>query len=85
VGLAVYPRPASGAVRFAWPAASEKARLEIFDVTGARRRSIEIAAGARDFDWDLADDAGRRIPPGVYLARVAAGGSIVSGKVVLMP
>ena len=72
-------------MRFSWPATSGKTRLEIFDVTGARRRIVEMPAGARDFDWHFADDSGRRMPPGVYLARVTAGGSVVSGKVVLKP
>jgi hypothetical protein len=72
-------------VRFSWPPASGTAQLEIFDVTGARRRVIEMPIGAEGFDWDFVDDSGRRIPPGVYMARVTTGTVVLSSKVVLMP
>jgi len=72
------PDPAS---REAWLAFSlaraGEARLEILDVTGRRVRTL--ASGPRDagparLAWDLADAAGRRVPPGLYLARLVSGG-----------
>jgi hypothetical protein len=72
------PNPASGSTSFDFtlPADSE-ASLEVFDVTGARVRSLvagRVAAGAHEQRWDLSDDAGRRVGTGLYLARLTIGG-----------
>jgi hypothetical protein len=63
----------------------EPTRIEVFDVTGARRWSTTAAPGAARMDWGLKDTTGRRLPPGVYLARVKKGGKVVSDKLVLAP
>jgi len=80
------PNPASGATRFTvtLPAAGEL-RLEVFDAGGRRVRTLAagpLGAGTHAFTWDLHDDAGRRVPPGLYLARGEAGGGATSRRVV---
>jgi hypothetical protein len=48
-------------------------RLELFDLRGRRVRTLvhrELPAGVRTESWDLLDDAGRRVAPGVYYARL---------------
>jgi len=90
LGLAVagYPSPARGDVRIRyrlpWAGAAE---LAVFDVRGRRLRVL--AAGPREAGehravWDGRDDAGRRLPAGVYLCRVTAGGASAARKVVLL-
>lgn len=80
------PNPARGTTRFSvtLPEPSEL-RLEVFDAGGRRVRTLaagERAAGAHAFAWDLRDDGGRRVPPGLYLARCAAGGATRVRRVV---
>jgi hypothetical protein len=83
--LEIHPRPTRGGVTFAWTNSMEPTRIEVFDVTGARRWSTTAAPGAARMDWGLKDAVGRRLPPGVYLARVKQGGRVVSDKLVLAP
>lgn len=80
------PNPARARATFAvtLPEAGEL-RLEVFDTAGRRVRAL--AAGPREpgthaFAWDLRDDAGRRVAPGLYLARCAAAGEAVTRRVV---
>lgn len=50
--------------------------LEVFDVTGARLRTLvsgSFPAGRSSRSWDLRDDRGRGVEPGVYLARLTVG------------
>jgi len=80
------PNPARGATRFAvtLPEAGEL-RLEVFDAGGRRVRALAggvFAAGAHGFAWDLRDDEGGRVAPGLYLARCAAGGGAIVRRVV---
>lgn len=82
------PNPARGATRFAvtLPGPAEL-RLELFDAAGRRVRALAegaFAPGAHAFAWDLRDDAGRRVAPGLYLARASAGGSEVVRRVVVI-
>jgi glucose/arabinose dehydrogenase len=73
------PNPARGAVRLAWELpASAPVELAIHDAAGRRVRTLERgarAAGAHATTWDGRDDAGRAMPPGVYLARLRVSGS----------
>jgi hypothetical protein len=57
-------------------ASAGEARLEIYDVRGARVRTLvrgPVAAGRHEVEWRGDDDGGRRLPPGMYLVRLSAG------------
>jgi hypothetical protein len=86
--LRASPVPARGAVTLAVEAAAAgPQRLEVLDVTGRRLRTLAdgwVPAGARTLGWDGTDEAGRRLPAGVYLVRLAAGSSEVRARVVLV-
>ena len=43
-----------------------------------------LPAGPHAFVWDGRDDAGRPVPSGFYLARLASEGSVVSRKLMLV-
>lgn len=73
------PNPARTAaqLRFFVPPSAKggRARLDVLDLQGRRIRSLETdplpAEGAeRVVSWNLRDDAGRRVPGGVYFVRL---------------
>lgn len=83
--LAVTPNPAAGPTRFAWtlPARS-RMRLEVLDAAGRRVATPfdgEREAGANSIAWDGRDDGGRRLPPGVYLARLVTPSGAATARV----
>ncbi len=89
------PNPAAGgrttAFALAVPAdaaAGSRVRLELYSVAGRRVRTLldrPAAPGPLSVGWDGADDAGRPVPPGVYLARASLAGRHVDRKVVRIP
>ena len=77
------PVPARGnlGLMLALPAAGE-ARVEVFDVRGARIRTIfagALAAGEHPLRWDGQSEAGGQASPGMYLvrARSSVGSAVV--------
>jgi glucose/arabinose dehydrogenase len=82
------PSPSRGAVRFAWRLEAEtRCSIALHDATGAlvRRSAVErFPAGRHQWTWDRRDDAGRRVPPGLYWARLAAGAATAVQRVVVL-
>jgi hypothetical protein len=81
--LAAYPNPFADRVRLDFAAARGGTPLvEIFDLQGRRLRSL-VAAGARgSLFWDGRDAQGRSLPAGVYLARITAGESTATCRLL---
>lgn len=72
---------------FELPRAVDAAVLEIFDVAGRRVRVMNAAslpAGASEFTWNGADDRGQRLPSGMYLARLSAGGEQATRRLMML-
>ncbi len=72
----------------AWshPVAAEVS-LAIHDLAGRRVRRLTHAraeAGSHRAVWDGRDDAGRRLPSGVYRARLAVAGRVAERRLVLL-
>jgi hypothetical protein len=87
-GLGARPNPLRGAtaIRFALPEAGA-VRLEVYDLSGRRVRSLEAGArgaGAAEVVWDGRDDGGKRVAGGVYFARLAVGAKAVTTKITVM-
>jgi hypothetical protein len=84
------PQPARDRARFefALPAA-DNVRLDLLDLQGRRLRTLaggRLDAGRYARAWDLRDDSGRRVAPGVYFARIAAGAhGVRSQRVIVLP
>lgn len=82
--MAVRQNPSRGGVdiQLALPA-DEHARVTILDVTGRRVATLADAAfpaGRHRLRWDPAP-----VTPGVYFARLEAGGRAISRRIVLLP
>lgn len=82
------PNPARG--RLALAIESDRAgelRAEIHDVAGRLVRRLEGGwreAGTARLAWDGADLAGARVPPGIYLVTVRAGGSVARARFAIV-
>jgi hypothetical protein len=91
LALEAAPNPMRGSTRLICrvPAgvAGERVALEVFALDGRRVRVLRdepFAAGTREATWDGRDAAGRRVAPGVYLARLAHGAAAVMRRVVVV-
>jgi hypothetical protein len=78
------PNPSHGEVQFAWLGAARPEWVDIYDVTGARRWGQAIEPGASRLSWTGTDQEGRRLPAGVYYARLTGRGAFAAARVVLV-
>ncbi|MBD3337019.1 MAG: S8 family serine peptidase [Candidatus Eisenbacteria bacterium] len=88
LSLEAWPNPivGKGALRYAVQARGP-ARIEIFDAGGRKVTTLELAAktgGIGEVEWRGADDAGRPLPSGVYLARLVQGEKQLRHRIVLV-
>ncbi len=63
------------------------ARLLVYDIQGRTLRRLTEgarAAGQHTVVWDGRDDAGRRLPAGVYLYRIEAGGRVSQTRKMIL-
>ncbi len=83
-----WPNPASGTVSIGWRAVpGTPLTVEVFDPRGRRVRHLRtVATQGPDGStpWDLHDDAGRRVRPGLYLARVSGPGIEHAARLVVL-
>ena len=85
----VGPNPTSRytTVRFEIPRPGSEVRLRVYDVTGRAVRALmneRKSAGYYSVIWDLANDRGHRVAPGIYFVRMEAEKFIKTTKVVLV-
>ena len=75
------PNPSSGRTTFTYTLPREgQVRLQLFGANGRVVRTLESgarSAGIHAVRWDGRDDSGRRAAPGVYFARLEAGGRML--------
>ena len=83
-----YPNPSAAGTTFRFMLASAgETRLSIYDLAGRLVRKLhdgEAPAGESLEEWDLRNEAGRKVAPGVYFARLEHGGQSVSRKLVVI-
>ncbi len=80
------PTRGGGVLRFHLPDAA-RVQLDVYDAAGRRVTRLAdgmMDAGAHSVSWSRTDDAGRRVGPGVYLARLKSGEVEKSLHIVLL-
>ena len=58
------------------------ARADVLDLAGRHVRAFGQSGAAI---WDGRDEGGRRVPAGVYLARVTSGTESITRKLIWLP
>jgi len=81
------PCPSNGDVRLSYTVPTDgQLSLVVYDVAGREVRGLYAGAQNAGFHsrvWDLADDTGARVAPGLYVARLTAGGLETSTRIVV--
>jgi len=85
----VYPNPVRSSARIDWSlAAEDRVELAIFDIRGARVRTLasgRFAPGRYSASWDGRSDAGHSAGGGIYFVRLNAGRYTRTIKTAMMP
>lgn len=87
LALRVIPNPVREASVFSWMHSGGPVRIRIFDAEGRVVSSDIVMATGSDSgrtEWRPIEQNGRRLAPGVYFARLEAGGSSASAKVLVI-
>ena len=84
----ISPNPSTGttALQFSLPRAA-RVTLAAYDASGRSVRKLVSAvepAGARGLAWDLRDDSGRAVGPGIYFLRLEAEGRELTQRLVVL-
>jgi len=83
-----WPNPARSEVRFTLSLTERSSVcVEAFDLAGRRVSTLAEGprgAGVSSVSWNLADQAGRHVNPGVYLVRARIGAATVTRRVVVV-
>jgi hypothetical protein len=83
-GLRAFPQPGRGVIQFLWRPGAAPSELEIYDISGARRWSMQVPQGRGEMRWDGADEGGQQLPAGVYFVRLTSAGIRSVARVVLV-
>ncbi len=82
------PNPSSGRTTFTYALPRDgEVRLRLFGANGRVVRTLEAggrSAGVHAVRWDGREDSGRRAAPGVYFARLEAGGQVLRQTVTVV-
>jgi hypothetical protein len=85
------PNPVRGATRLAFElpagAAGERLSLVVYGLDGRRVRTLRggfAVPGAQEAAWDARDDAGRRVPAGIYFVRLECGARRVARRLAVI-
>ena len=85
---APFPNPLAGRSSFAFELPTARSvRLAIHDVSGRQVRLLqdgELVAGRHSRAWDGSDDHGHSAAPGMYFARLVAGGERATASIVVL-
>jgi len=84
---AARPNPTSGATWFEYAGAhAGEAVCDVYDIRGRVVRTGVVSHGAQEgvARWDGRDDAGARVPAGVYLLRMTSGREVRTAKVTVV-
>lgn len=84
-----YPNPFKDKVRIGYELKSSAGvSVEVYNIYGNKVKTLSNkfeTAGANDAEWNGKNDAGVKVPAGVYFYTIRSGKSKTSGKIILMP
>lgn len=83
------PNPASGStvIEFGLPVEQDQVALRLYDVSGRVVRTLfdsQLHAGVFRQTWDLRNDAGSRVPAGMYFYRLSTGSFKAVRKLIVL-
>jgi hypothetical protein len=85
---APYPNPARSFSALRWTMPRDaRADLDVLDTSGRRVRTLIAGTASRGPNlatWDLRDDAGRRVAPGLYFARLRIGRDVRATRIAVL-
>jgi uncharacterized protein YegJ (DUF2314 family) len=84
VELALAPNPVQSEVTISFGLARAEVSVGVYTVDGRLVARLEKPAGARAITWDLRDASGRRVAPGIYVARTEGKVEARSSKLVIL-
>ncbi|MCA9755199.1 MAG: hypothetical protein KDA27_05305 [Candidatus Eisenbacteria bacterium] len=89
-GISAHPNPSSGSMTLSWQLPEsgrllrEATEVQIFTVDGRAVWSRDVSASTGSVTWDLRNEQGVRVSPGVYFARVGNGEMAESVRVMVV-
>lgn len=85
---AAWPNPARTNTRFSFALPTpDMVEVEAFDISGRHVRTLmrgRQSAGRTDLHWDLRDDDGRALEPGIYLVHARLGTTTFNRRVTVL-
>jgi hypothetical protein len=86
--LRLSPNPLVALQTIEWDASrTGQVHIEVFDLSGRRRRSLEVhqgVSGRARTTWDGADDQGEKLPAGIYVIRVSQQGVMARARTAII-
>ena len=84
ISLNLQPNPVAGDVTISFGEVRSRLLVDIYTVNGRLVTRLEKPAGKAVLTWDLRDRSGRRVAPGIYVARTEGRDGVRSGKLVVL-
>ena len=84
--IQAFPNPVSTRARIRFPGenGAPPGSISVTDVMGRHIRSIDFRPATSELSWDLTDDEGRRVRPGVYYLTVSKLGAVTSKGTIIV-
>jgi hypothetical protein len=82
--ISIFPNPVCDEARILLAPHSAAVALGIYDVEGRLISDLVKPAGACSVSWDLRDSNGRRVAPGIYLAKMKGDAYSTTRKIVVL-
>jgi hypothetical protein len=84
IGITLVPNPARGEVNLSLSGMPAPLSIGIYNVDGRLVTRFDKPAGASSVTWNLRDSSGKRVAPGIYVARVEGRAGSQSSKIVVL-
>ena len=88
VAIEAFPNPADVSMSLRWTGSrSAIVKACVYDLAGRMvKRLFEgaVPAGSRTWIWDLRDESGRRVAPGVFIVEIRGYGSMVRRRIAVL-